>query len=75
MRSKILACAFLLGAVSASPAFANMCRADTGRTCATGMPVDGYCMCGNAEGTVVSGVQKKAQRPAPAQSRMSQTGS
>jgi hypothetical protein len=48
MRSTVIAYTFLLGAVSAAPALANMCVADSGRRCATGMPVDGYCMCGNA---------------------------
>ena len=72
MRSMLIACAFLLGAVPAAPALANMCRTDSGRTCATGMPVDGYCMCGNEDGTVVAGhqashPQKKAQRPPPSQ--------
>ena len=72
MRSMLIACAFLLGAVSAAPALANICRTDSGRTCATGMPVDGYCMCGNEDGTVVAGhqashPQKKAQRPPPSQ--------
>ena len=67
MRSTLIACTFLLGAVSAAPALANMCRTDSGRTCATGMPVDGYCMCGNEGGTVVAGHQKKAQRPPPSQ--------
>jgi len=53
---------FLLSAALAAPALANMCRADTGRTCATGMPVDGYCMCGSAGGTVVASAHpKKAQ--------------
>jgi hypothetical protein len=71
MRSTLIACTFLLGAVSAAPALANMCRTDSGRTCATGMPVDGYCMCGNEDGTVVAGHQashqKKAQHPPPSQ--------
>jgi len=66
MRSTSIACAILLGAVSATPALANMCFTDSGRTCATGMPIDGYCMCGNEGGTVVPpGNQKKAQRPPP----------
>ena len=71
MRSTLIACTLLLGAVSAAPALANMCRTDSGRTCATGMPVDGYCMCGNEDGTVVAGHpashQKKAQHPPPTQ--------
>lgn len=64
MRSMVIACAFLFGAASAAPALANMCRTDSGRSCPTGMPVDGYCMCGNQDGTVApSSYQKKTQRP------------
>lgn len=67
MKSKLIACAFLLGAVSAAPAWANMCLTDSGRrTCATGMPIDGYCMCGNEGGTVIApGHRERAQRPPP----------
>jgi hypothetical protein len=68
MRSTLIGCAFLLSAVSAAPALANMCLTDSGRRCATGMPVDGYCMCGTEGGTVVRpGHQEQAQRPPPSQ--------
>ncbi len=63
MRFTLAACAFLLGAASAVPALANMCRTDSGRTCATGMPVDGFCMCGNEGGSVISLGYKKEHRP------------
>jgi len=66
MRSKVIACALFLGAVTAAPAFANMCLSDTGRRCPTGMPVDGYCMCGNEGGTVVASSAQKSQQRAPA---------
>jgi hypothetical protein len=49
------------------PAFANTCQTDT-MTCATNMPIDGYCECtsrGNTEGgTVVS--KPVSRRPANA---------
>jgi hypothetical protein len=64
MRSSLAACAFFLGAMSAVPALANMCVSDSGRRCATGMPVDGYCMCGNEGGTVV-GPHQTAMPSAP----------
>jgi hypothetical protein len=68
MRSIFIACAFFAGAVSTAPALANMCRTDSNRTCPTGMPADGYCMCGNEGGTVVTSDHPKfkAQRPASA---------
>jgi len=66
MRSTLLACAFFAAAVFADPAWANVCRTDSGRTCATGMPIDGYCMCGNEGGRVVSGAARtRTQTPAP----------
>jgi hypothetical protein len=63
MRSTLLAFAFL--AAVASPALANMCRTDTGKTCSTGMPIDGYCMCGDVGGTVVGGTQSRPIHPPP----------
>lgn len=72
MRSVLTACAVLLGAVSAVPALANMCISDSGRRCATGMPVDGYCMCGNEGGTVV-GPHQVGMQPPPMQSQMMQS--
>ena len=65
MRSPLFACAFFAIA-AATPALANMCRTDAGKTCATGMPIDGFCMCGNDGGTVVAGVAVRPHRtPAP----------
>lgn len=49
----LLACTLLAGVAFAAPANANVCRTDGGRTCATGMPIDGYCQCGTEGGTVV----------------------
>ena len=48
--------AFLLAATFAPgpAAAANICRADNGVTCATGMPIDGYCEC-HARGEVQGG--------------------
>ena len=67
MRSMLVACAFLATAAAfAGPAGANTCRTDSGRTCATEMPIDGYCTCGNEGGTVVSGAAStRTQTPAP----------
>jgi hypothetical protein len=65
MRSTLVAYAFLFSTVSAAPALANTCRTDSGRTCATGMPVDGYCMCGKEGGTVEAGHQKKKTQHPP----------
>jgi hypothetical protein len=39
----------------AGPTSANVCKTDSGKTCATGMPIEGYCMCGDEGGTVASG--------------------
>lgn len=52
----LLGGAFLLAAtVAPGPAAAtNICQADNGVTCATGMPVEGYCEC-HARGQVVGG--------------------
>jgi hypothetical protein len=52
----LLGGAFLLAATFApGPAAAtNICRADNGVTCATGMPIDGYCEC-HADGQVQEG--------------------
>jgi hypothetical protein len=50
-----LAFAFLAAALTGGPAYANMCRTDN-LTCATTMPVGGYCECtshGNTEGGTV----------------------
>ena len=65
MRLTVLACAFLAAAAFAGPAFANMCRTDSGRTCGTGMPVDGYCMCGDEGGTVMGGPPPHRYMPPP----------
>jgi len=68
MKATLTACAFLLGAMSAAPALAaNMCLTDSGRrTCGTGMPIGGYCMCGNEGGTVMApGHHERAERPPP----------
>ncbi|HEX4368232.1 MAG TPA: hypothetical protein VH023_15450 [Rhodopila sp.] len=67
MKVTLTACAFLLGALSATPALANMCLTDSGRrTCGTGMPIGGYCMCGNEGGTVMPpGGHDRAYRPPP----------
>jgi hypothetical protein len=60
-----LICALL--AALAGPALANTCRTDAGKTCATGMPVEGYCECGGQGGTVEGG--GAAARPAHTQHR------
>ena len=39
------ACAILAVALPGSATAANMCQADGGLTCATTMPLDGYCEC------------------------------
>ena len=49
----LLACTLLAGVALAGPANANVCRTDNGRTCATGMPLEGYCECNGQGGTVV----------------------
>ncbi len=49
----LLACTLLAGLAAAAPANANVCRTDAGKTCATGMPIDGYCECSGQGGTVV----------------------
>jgi len=61
------ACAVLaVAALAAGPASANTCQTDK-LTCATTMPVDGYCECTShgmtQDGTVVS---TPARRPANA---------
>ncbi len=40
-----LTLALLATPFAGGPALANMCQADGGLTCATGMPIDGYCEC------------------------------
>jgi hypothetical protein len=56
-----------VGGLSAMPAMARVCLTDSGRrTCATGMPVDGYCMCGDEGGTVMpDGYRMTSRRPMP----------
>jgi hypothetical protein len=58
MRLKALGCA-LLAVGFAAPAYASMCRIDSGATCPSAMPVGGYCECNvhgqNVGGTIVSG--------------------
>jgi hypothetical protein len=50
--------------LAAGPAFATMCQADNGRSCATGMPPGGYCQCSGVSGTVVTSVPRSTRRPA-----------
>ena len=56
-----LACAIVAGAVlpGGSALAANMCRADGGLTCATTMPIGGYCEC-TARGNTQSGTVEAA---------------
>ncbi len=49
----LLACTLLAGIGLARPANANVCQTDSGKTCATGMPIEGYCECSGQGGTVV----------------------
>jgi hypothetical protein len=65
--SRLTACLVFVAAMSAVPALANMCRTDSGRMCATGMPVDGYCRCGQEGGTVMptDHVERRHRPPPP----------
>ena len=58
MRLKIALGTALLAAGFAAPAYANMCRIDSGKTCPSAMPLGGYCECNvghvNIGGTIVS---------------------
>jgi hypothetical protein len=51
-----LGCALLTACVGA-PAYANMCRIDSGATCPSAMPLGGYCECNvggvNMGGTII----------------------
>lgn len=59
IRTALFASIFLAAAF-AGPASANICQADNGVHCATGMPIEGYCECHvrgqTFEGTVVESV-------------------
>jgi hypothetical protein len=60
MRIKyVLGSALLAAGFAAPAAHANMCRVDSGASCASGMPLGGYCECNirgqNFGGTIVSG--------------------
>lgn len=60
----LLACTLLAGVALAGPANANVCRTDAGKTCATGMPIEGYCECNGQGGTVVeAATMRHATRP------------
>ncbi len=67
MRTHLLPGLALLAAtlLAAAPASANMCQAEGGLTCQTGMPIDGYCEC-TAHGVTRGGTVVGATAPRPA---------
>lgn len=65
--SAFFACLVAIATIAGGPALANTCQADDGTTCATGMPIDGYCQCHvhgmTKDGTVIPAAQQRSSRP------------